>query len=77
MTVCVAIKVHDRIVFAADSATSLLVSAPNAPASVANIWNHGIKVFNLHKQLPIVAMTAGIGHLGSSDLRQLAMWRRI
>ena len=66
MTVCVAIKVHDCIVFAADSASSLV-----GGSQVYNIWEHGIKVFNLHRKLPIVAMTAGIGHFGPASISNL------
>lgn len=71
MTVCVAIKVHDCIVFAADSASTLVSSSENGQSTVANIWEHGIKVFNLHRELPIVAMTAGLGHLGPASISDL------
>ena len=72
MTVCVAIKVHDCIVFAADSASSLIGNS-----SVVNIWQHGHKVFNLHKELPIVAMTTGMGHFGPASISNLAKDLRI
>lgn len=72
MTVCVAIKVHDCIVFAADSASSLVATPETGVSSVVNIWRHGIKVFNLHKKLPIVAMTAGMGHFGPASISSLA-----
>ncbi len=80
MTVCVALKVHDCIVFAADSATSLTGVDQNGNQLVVNIYDHANKVFNLHKRLPIAAMTAGIGNFGatsistiSKDLRALFM----
>lgn len=80
MTVCVALKVHDCIVFAADSATSLTGVDQQGNQKVVNIYDHANKVFNLHKQLPIAAMTAGIGNFGkcsistiSKDLRALFM----
>ena len=72
MTVCVAIKVHDCIVFAADSASSLVLSTPDGKSAYANIWQHGIKVFNLHRELPIVAVTAGLGHFGPASISNLA-----
>ena len=72
MTVCVAIKVHDCIVFAADSASSLVSPGPNGGSFVSNIWQHGIKVFNLHRELPVVAMTAGMGHIGPASISNLA-----
>ncbi|MCU0826359.1 MAG: hypothetical protein MUE52_02875 [Tabrizicola sp.] len=78
MTVCVALKVHDCIVFAADSATTLTGQDQTGAQLVVNIYDHANKVFNLHKRLPIAAMTAGIGNFGacsistiSKDLRAL------
>lgn len=78
MTVCVALKVHDCIVFTADSATSLTGVDAQGNHHVVNIYDHANKVFNLHKYLPIAAMTAGIGNFGmcsistiSKDLRAL------
>jgi hypothetical protein len=78
MTVCVAVKVHDCIVFAADSATSLSETDANGQAMIINIYENANKVFNLHKSLPVCAMTAGIGNFGrasistlSKDLRRL------
>ena len=47
MTVCVGIKVRDCMVFAADSASSLVETAEDGSSRVFNVWNHGIKVFNL------------------------------
>lgn len=72
MTVCVAIKVHDCIVFAADSAISTVVSTPDGAPNVSNVWQHGLKVFNLHRELPIMAMTAGLGNFGSVSVSNLA-----
>lgn len=71
MTVCVAIKVHDCLVFAADSAVTL-----RSPAFF-NVYNHGYKVFNLYKGLPIVAMTAGMGNFGAASISTLAKDLRI
>lgn len=68
MTVCVGIKVRDCIVFAADSAVSLM-----SPGNlVSNVWNHGMKVFNLYHGLPIVAMSAGLAHFGPASVSNLA-----
>ena len=79
MTVCVAIKVDDGIVFAADSATSLTSVGPSGgiPELVWTVWNHGVKVFNLHRQLPLVAMTAGMGHIGQASISTLTKDLRI
>ena len=72
MTVCVAIKVHDCIVFAADSAVSMTATMPNGTPIVSNVWRHGLKVFNLHRDLPVMAMTAGMGNFGSASVTYLA-----
>lgn len=72
MTVCVAIKVHDCIVFAADSASSLSGVDDQGNATIYNVWSHGLKVFNLHKGLPLTAMTCGLGHLGPVSISTLA-----
>ena len=56
---------------------SLTGTGPNGESTVLNIWNHGLKVFNLCEGLPIVSMTAGMAHFGpisvsnmTKDLRQ-------
>lgn len=71
MTVCVSIKVHDCLVFAADSASSLTgVDAAGDP-KVYNVWDHGNKVFNLYKGKPIAGMTCGMGHMGPASISNL------
>jgi hypothetical protein len=72
MTVCVAIKVHDCIVFAADSATSLVSSNGGRASYISNVYFHGNKVFNLKKGLPIAAMTCGMGNIGPVSISTLA-----
>lgn len=73
MTICVAVKVHDCIVFAADSASSLVdTPAAGGPALIANVYGHGNKVFNLRKGLPIAAMTCGMGNIGPVSISTLA-----
>lgn len=68
MTVCVSIKVHDCIVFAADSASTLV----DAQGAVQNVFNNADKVFNLHRKLPIAAMTCGMGHIAGRSISNLA-----
>lgn len=73
MTICVAVKVHDCIVFAADSASSLVESGLEGGHSrIANVYAHGNKVFNLRKGLPIAAMTCGMGNIGNVSISTLA-----
>jgi hypothetical protein len=78
VTVCVGVAVHDCLVFAADSASTLMGTNPAGESVVVNVYRHGNKVFNLHKKLPIAAMTCGMGSVGTAsigtiakDLRQL------
>ncbi|MHC2578750.1 hypothetical protein ACVI1J_008990 [Bradyrhizobium diazoefficiens] len=72
MTVCVAVCVHDGIVFASDSATSLVGADGNGNAIVERVYQYGNKIFNLDKRLPIVAMTAGLGAIGNAPIHSLA-----
>ncbi len=73
MTVCVGVKVRDCIVFAADSA----ISMSSNDGQVHNIWDHGIKVFNLYRGLPIVAMSSGIASFGTQSVYNLAKDLRV
>ena len=72
MTVCVSVKVHDCLVFAADSASSLGGIDANGEPYVVNVWNHGNKVFNLYKGMPLAAMTCGLGNMGPASIGNLA-----
>lgn len=70
MTVCVAVKVYDCIVFAADSASSIISS--DKPDETSLVYAHGNKVFNLYKGLPLTAMTCGMGNFGARSVSSLA-----
>lgn len=72
MTICVAVKVHDCLVLAADSATSLIGTDQNGQPTIVNVYAHGNKVFNLVKGQPIAAMTCGAGNIGRSSISSLA-----
>ena len=71
MTICVAVKVHDCLVLAADSATSLIGEIDSKPA-IVNVYAHGNKVFNLVKGFPVAAMTCGMGNIGRFSISSLA-----
>lgn len=62
------------MVFAADSATSFdgngLRDGHGDP--IQQVYRHGNKVFQLHREKPIMAMTAGIGNFGKSSIAMLA-----
>lgn len=74
MTVCVCVKVNECMVFAADSATSLdaggAVDGNGDP--IQQVYRHGNKVFQLHREYPIMAMTAGLGNFGQASIAMLA-----
>jgi hypothetical protein len=73
MTVCVGVRVNDCVVFAADSASSLVSTDPVTGSSqILNVYAHGDKVFNLYRHLPIVAMTCGMGNIGTQSIGSLA-----
>lgn len=72
MTVCVAVQVRDCIVFATDSASSLVGPDHHGELIVTNVYNHGKKLFCLHKGLPVMAMTCGMGNIAGSSIDVLA-----
>lgn len=72
MTICVAVKVHDCLVFATDSAISLLEQTADGGNETVNVYGHGNKVFNLVKKLPVCAMFCGMGNIGRSSISSLA-----
>ncbi|MBZ4557713.1 hypothetical protein GBO17_06250 [Mycobacterium avium subsp. hominissuis] len=67
MTVAVLVKVYDGIVLATDSATTV----PLADGS-AQVYNNADKIFNLHRGLPIAAMTWGLGQVGPASVSAVA-----
>ena len=77
VTVCIAVQVNDGLIFAADSAvTSSYGTAPSG-AEIIRAIRHGRKVFNLHRDLPICAMTCGLDHIGPDSIGSLAQDLRI
>ena len=71
MTICVAVKVRDCLVFAADSTVTLdTVDSNGSPAITA--YNHADKLFNLRKGLPIASMFTGIGSFGSLSISTIS-----
>ncbi|MBT1671448.1 hypothetical protein [Curtobacterium flaccumfaciens] len=72
MTIALVIKVADGVVIAADSATTLAQQSVDGPAVVENIYNNANKVFNLHKGLPVGALTWGLGNIGPSSISSLS-----
>ena len=72
MSIAVLIGVHDGLVIAADSASTLTISLqPGTTAGVANVYDNANKIFNLYKGVPIGCVTYGAGSIGSSSIGTL------
>jgi hypothetical protein len=72
MSIAVLIGVHDGLVLAADSASTLMVSiAPGTVAGVANVYDNANKIFNLYKGRPVGCITFGAGSIGNSSIGTL------
>lgn len=68
MTISVAVKVHDGLVLASDSATTLVDGSQH----IQTVYNNANKVFNLHRDLPIGLSTWGLGSIGPASIATLA-----
>lgn len=66
MTVALSLKVHDGLVLAADSASTL-----SGPGGVVNIYNNANKITNLRKGLPIGTISWGLGSIGTASISTL------
>lgn len=71
MTIAICLKVHDGIVLASDSASTLMTIDSDQNTSVTNIYNNTNKIFNLYKGLPIGAITWGSGSIGLASTERL------
>lgn len=67
MTVAVLVKVYGGLVLATDSATTLQL-----PNGSSQVYNNADKIFQLHRKLPVGAMTWGLGQIGSASISTLA-----
>ncbi len=65
------VKVFDGIVLSTDSATTL------AHPVGEQVYNNADKIFNLHRALPVAAMTWGLGHIGPASISTLSKTRRL
>jgi hypothetical protein len=72
VTIALAVKVNDGYVLASDSATTVQGTDAVGQPTVVNIYNNANKIFNLHKSLPISAMTWGLGNIGPASISTLA-----
>jgi hypothetical protein len=70
VTVALYVKVNDGIVLATDSATTFRVMTPHGP--LHQVYNNADKIFHLHRELPIAAMTFGVGAVGPASISSLS-----
>lgn len=66
MTVAIVVKVFDGIALATDSAVTVMVDGQQ------QVYNSASKIFHLHRDLPIAAMTWGLGSFGVVSSASLA-----
>ena len=79
MSVAVLIGVHDGVVLAADSASTLsfplpagIVAPPGQhPMAVGNVYDNANKIFNIVKGQPMGCITFGTGNIGSASIGTL------
>src|ERR1039458_6875850 len=78
MSIAVLIGVHDGLVLAADSASTLsmpvppgVVLPPGQPGIVGNVYDNANKIFNLVKGQPIGCITFGSGNIGNASIGTL------
>jgi hypothetical protein len=78
MSVAVLIGVHDGVVLAADSASTLafptppgVVLPPGQQGVIGNVYNNANKIFNLVKGQPIGCITFGTGNIGNASIGTL------
>lgn len=72
MTVAVWVKVYDGIALATDSAGT--VSLANGSHQV---YNNSDKIFHLHRNLPVAAMTWGLGQIGPASISTVSKSLRL
>lgn len=65
------VKVFDGIVLATDSATTLEATLPTGHV-IQQVYNNADKIFHLHRQLPVAAMTWGLGVVGPASISSLS-----
>jgi hypothetical protein len=78
MSIAVLIGVHDGVVLAADSASTLslpvppgVVLPPGQQGIVGNVYDNANKIFNLVKGQPIGCITFGSGNIGNASIGTL------
>lgn len=68
MTIAISLKVHEGVVLATDSASTLTGVTPDGQMTVVNVYDNANKIVNLVKGLPVGVMTWGAGAIGPSSI---------
>jgi hypothetical protein len=71
MSIAVLIGVHDGLVLAADSASTLVINVPQGGMMATNVYDNANKIFNLIKGEPLGCVTFGSGSIGSASIATL------
>jgi hypothetical protein len=72
VSIGILINVHDGIVLAADSASTLTLMGPQPSQQLAvNVYNNANKIANLYKGEPIGCVAYGAGSIGSASISTL------
>jgi hypothetical protein len=72
MSIAVLIGVHDGLVLAADSASTLVINPPQGGGSMmTNVYDNANKIFNLIKGKPMGCATFGSGSIGNASIGTL------
>jgi hypothetical protein len=72
VSIGILINVHDGIVLAADSASTLSLMGPQPNQNLAvNVYNNANKIANLYKGKPIGCVAYGSGSIGSASISTL------
>src|SRR4051812_34900058 len=72
MTIAVAVKVHDGVVLAADSAASIMHPVGAAHGLAVWVYNNANKVLRLGKDIRVGGMAWGAGSIGPVSISTLA-----
>jgi hypothetical protein len=72
VTIAIAVKVHDGVVLAADSAASIMHPAGAAHGLAAWVYNNANKVFRLGKDIRVGGVVWGAGSIGPVSISTLA-----
>lgn len=69
MTIALVARVFDGIVFAADSASTIMFNVDNCShLHPQNVFNNGEKITNLHRLLPLGMITWGLGTVDTHSI---------